>query len=613
MRFGRVHDGLDQMSNRSSLAVEDVLDLFYDLCEDVREETGTPVDQLEMRNEDALMRRLPWTGNIFVKTYKANKGRFQSQTRMKILQGVESEVEDAVRRTDEAVSVLEKIRSRGEDLAAQKRELQKTLQETEEGRAACRQIQSEIDSLEKEIDPVLKDRIRELRSYKQDREKEALELHEQISKEKAALEQLAAENGRLKHDRDALRLKAAMQNEKNEKLRDEERRLEESISSMDEASSSLDERIRSLQRDLESRDYDKLRQYKMEKIEALEAQQENCTELEDEIARIQAALEQEQIKFRETTAEAARAQEALRKKLEEHADKRNEFEAKKAEFERQCEAEKEALQRDEAEFADLCRQSREEARKEEEAFEARCSAEKDKLAQEAKDFAVRCEEKRQSQRDERARFEASCSAELEKLGQEEIAFKARCNLDRENIAKQEAAFKQRCAEEVQKIRQEEEAFKARCNAQKERILKQEKEARARSEKEKEAVLRYAEIQKMEAEKRRLDILHTREQAEQEQEELLRQEKQMEEELGKLRSELIEERMEKARARVAVMQEIRGALEDSYEVLLRTSGKRQEDIPETRLFDARLDRVDDELKSCTALYRNLIRSLEGGTL
>ena len=30
-------------------------------------------------------------------------------------------------------------------------------------------------------------------------------------------------------------------------------------------------------------------------------------------------------------------------------------------------------------------------------------------------------------------------------------------------------------------------------------------------------------------------------------------------------------------------------------------------------DARLDRIDDELKSCTALYRNLIRSLEGGTL
>ena len=117
---------------------------------------------------------------------------------------------------------------------------------------------------------------------------------------------------------------------------------------------------------------------------------------------------------------------------------------------------------------------------------------------------------------------------------------------------------------------------------------------------------------MEAEKRRLDILHTREQAEQEQEELLRQEKQMEEELGKLRSELIEERMVKARNRVAVMQEIRGALEDSYEVLLRTSGKTQEDIPEKRLFDARLDRVDDELKSCTALYRNLVRSLEGGT-
>ena len=36
------------------------------------------------------------------------------------------------------------------------------------------------------------------------------------------------------------------------------------------------------------------------------------------------------------------------------------------------------------------------------------------------------------------------------------------------------------------------------------------------------------------------------------------------------------------------------------------------IPEKRLFDARLDRVDDELKSCTALYRNLVRSLEGGT-
>ena len=99
---------------------------------------------------------------------------------------------------------------------------------------------------------------------------------------------------------------------------------------------------------------------------------------------------------------------------------------------------------------------------------------------------------------------------------------------------------------------------------------------------------------------------------QEQEELLLQEKQMQEELAKMRSERIEERMNKARARITVMQEIRDSLESSYEVLLRACGKTRQDVPETGQFDARLDIIDKELTACTALYRKLVRSLEGGT-
>lgn len=575
MKFGRLRDGIEQMRGRGDIAVEDVLNLFYDLCEDVREETGRPVDQLEPRNEDALMRRLPWTGNVFVKTYKANKDRFQTQTRVKILQGVESEVSDVVRKTDEAVDVMNQIRIRQNELLEKKRTLQRTLQETEQGRAVCRNIQSEIDTLEREIDPMLKDRIRELREYKKDREKEALILREQVSKDQAALEQIAADNGRLQHERDALREKVEMQTEKYDNLRDEEKKLEDSISSMDAQTHSLEERIRNLQRDLDSRDYENLRKYKMEKIEALEEQRENCTELEEEIDRTRAALEKEQEKFRETTAAAAAVREELERALAEQAQRRTDFEKEQAELERQCEAEKEALRKDQEEFRLRCVREREEAQKREEAFELACSEEKKALEKEAAEFELKCAGKRRAQQEEAAKFQAQCRDELEK------------------------------------IRQEEENFKIQCEARKEVIRRQAQEAADRSAKEKQEVLKLAEVHRQEAEKRRLDILHSREQMEQEQEELLRQEKQMQEELGRMRNKRIEERMDKARARIAIMQEIQGALDSNYEALLLACGKKRSEVPETDVFDACLDKIDSDLTACTVLYRKLVRSLEGG--
>ena len=163
MNFGRVRDGLEQMSGKNRVAVEDVLDLFYDFCEDVREETGRPVDQLELHDENALMRRLPWAGNTFVKIFKSNKDNFNTQSGMKILQVVENEVNSVIHETEAAADIKEQVRKRQEELQNKKNSLQQTLRETEESRRVCANIQSEIDKLEREIDPVLKDRIRELK------------------------------------------------------------------------------------------------------------------------------------------------------------------------------------------------------------------------------------------------------------------------------------------------------------------------------------------------------------------------------------------------------------------------------------------------------------------
>ena len=575
MNFGRLHDGLEQMRERNQIAVEDVLDLFYDMCEDVREETGRNVDQLGLRSEDALMRRLPWTGNLLNRIYRTNKGQFQTQTRMKILQGVQGEVETTVRETEEAAGVMESIHRTQDELRRRKKDLEETLAQTEDARQTCRQLREQIEALEKEIDPGLRDRIRELKEYRQDREKEALSLREEIARRQASLEHAASENGRLQHERDALQEKADLQAERNKNLLDQERKLEDRLSNLDASSRELEEKIRQIQRDLESRDYDNLRQRRLEKIEALEEQRENCTELETDIARTQAALEAEQEKFRAMTADAEAAHKKLADRLEEIAQKRREFEEKEAALEAQCKEDQDQLKRDEEEFRDRTRREEEAARQREDKFEADCQAKRDALA-----------------------------------GKEE-EFRAQCQAKREELAGLEKDFLEACEEEKAKLRREEEAYKDRCAAQKELIRQQGEEAKKRSDEELRAVQRLAEAQRQEAEKRRLEILHSRERLKQEQEDLLLQEKQMEEDLGRMRSERIEERLERARSRIAVLTEIQGALDENYGVLLQACGKKPEDVPETRLFDTRLDMVDNELKNCAMLYRRLVRSLEGG--
>ena len=61
MIFGRTRDSLERFRDKETVTADNVLDLFYDLCEDVKEETGTPVDRLPVSSVDGLMRRLPWT------------------------------------------------------------------------------------------------------------------------------------------------------------------------------------------------------------------------------------------------------------------------------------------------------------------------------------------------------------------------------------------------------------------------------------------------------------------------------------------------------------------------------------------------------------------------
>ena len=62
MNLERTERNLTRMQELADPALEDVLNYIYDFCQDVKDDTGSAVDHLDCRDEDAMYRRLPWLG-----------------------------------------------------------------------------------------------------------------------------------------------------------------------------------------------------------------------------------------------------------------------------------------------------------------------------------------------------------------------------------------------------------------------------------------------------------------------------------------------------------------------------------------------------------------------
>ena len=65
-KFERAKESLKALEQQDNLTIYDALNVFYDLCEDIRTATGA-VDKLPAGNDEQVVGRLCWAGRMLLK------------------------------------------------------------------------------------------------------------------------------------------------------------------------------------------------------------------------------------------------------------------------------------------------------------------------------------------------------------------------------------------------------------------------------------------------------------------------------------------------------------------------------------------------------------------
>ena len=70
MRFDRTRESLEVLERRKDISVYDALNVFYDLCQDVKDSGGGSVDKQALGGGDDAVLRVCWACQMMLKIVK---------------------------------------------------------------------------------------------------------------------------------------------------------------------------------------------------------------------------------------------------------------------------------------------------------------------------------------------------------------------------------------------------------------------------------------------------------------------------------------------------------------------------------------------------------------
>lgn len=154
MRFNITRSSIEALEKRGEVTIFDALNVFYDLCEDVKAEMGTPVFRLPVGNEDESVGRLNWAGRTIMRIADKNPEILAQCDKAQKYQKIEEELQ-------EHIAALSKKEQELQEIFLLKEEAQKKEQELAE---RCKELQLQSSQLEKkqEENRALENRCRRL-------------------------------------------------------------------------------------------------------------------------------------------------------------------------------------------------------------------------------------------------------------------------------------------------------------------------------------------------------------------------------------------------------------------------------------------------------------------
>lgn len=205
MRFSRIKDDLALLEQKGTVSVSDVLGCIYDLCQDVRSETGGGVEQKELGSAQILGQRLPWLGRMLLRLYARGGETLQSASLRKRLKEIEAELGQMNDDLEQQETLNRELTRQERDLETKRKALLQAHQQKTLLQQNCGRLQQELERFEQSDLVRLRETWNRLQEEQQRLNAEREETQGQIQRLNLELVEAQDQNRQLQCQRETLR------------------------------------------------------------------------------------------------------------------------------------------------------------------------------------------------------------------------------------------------------------------------------------------------------------------------------------------------------------------------------------------------------------------------
>ena len=290
MRFDRARESIEALEASGAVTVMDALNVFYDLCEDIRDSETSGVDKLPPGDTDRMVGRLCWAGRTLLRISKSNPEAVAGTDKAGRLEKICSELESQDKVLVRAQQQVKQLLKKQEALDEKKQAMEDALKQERVLLQDCRRLEDEITEYETLKAPDLKQRHEQLTQRLEVCRADAARSSQQLETLQASLTTALSEKAKLSEKVTDAQARLAEATGQIHQLKEDYAALNVRLQSMDEEHRQLVESIRSLEERLNCTTLDDLKAELAARQTSVSARDEECRQLEREIRMKEDAL-----------------------------------------------------------------------------------------------------------------------------------------------------------------------------------------------------------------------------------------------------------------------------------------------------------------------------------
>lgn len=291
MSFDRIRSdlrGMDQkLSEGGQITAAELFNMIRDLCEDVRTETGQPVEKNPTGDTAQLLRQLPWMGRLISRQFRSIEDQVLDR-------GRQDELEEKMRELDALAERLELQAGQTTVLEDKRKALRSRYAMLEAGEEKKLALQRECEKLETLIHtasevtvPQLEERLDQMKQRQNELDARVARLRQEQSETDSHCCQTEAECVAISQTMEQLTVRREELTRTRDRKAGELEQLRQVMSELDSECARLQQRLDQLSHDLADKDREQAKRRLNESIRQREQLLEEYEQLQGQLAQLQ--------------------------------------------------------------------------------------------------------------------------------------------------------------------------------------------------------------------------------------------------------------------------------------------------------------------------------------